>query len=75
MGALYTTRPYTTLGTIAIFLALASTSFAHDIPNDVSLQTFFKPSGQHAELLMRVPLKAMRDIVFPEKPSSDKRVG
>ena len=42
-------------------------ALAHDIPNDVSIQTFFKPSGQHAELLMRVPLKAMRDVVFPEK--------
>ena len=40
---------------------------AHDIPNDVSVQTFLKPSGQHLELLMRVPLKAMRDVVFPEK--------
>ena len=41
--------------------------FAHDIPNDVTVQTFLKPSGQHMELLMRVPLKAMRDVVFPEK--------
>ena len=72
MEALYTTRPYTTLGRIAIFLALASACFAHDIPNDVSLQTFLKPSGQHAELLMRVPLKAMRDIVFPEKVFPEK---
>jgi HupE / UreJ protein len=75
VGALYTIRPFATLSRLAVFVALASAAFAHDIPNDVSLQTFFKPSGQHAELLMRVPLKAMRDIVFPEKPSTDKRVG
>lgn len=75
MGALYTIRPFETWGRIAAFLALSSTAFAHDIPNDVSLQTFFKPSGQRAELLMRVPLKAMRDIVFPEKLSFDKRIG
>lgn len=49
------------------FLSSLPATFAHDIPNDVTVQTFLKPSGQHMELLMRVPLKAMRDVVFPEK--------
>jgi hypothetical protein len=40
---------------------------AHDIPNDVTVQAFLKPSGDRAHLLVRVPLKAMRDLVFPEK--------
>ena len=38
---------------------------AHDIPNDVTVQMFVKPDGQHLHVLVRVPLKAMRDISFP----------
>jgi hypothetical protein len=45
----------------------SSNARAHDIPNDVTVQAFFRPSGNRAHLLVRVPLKAMRDIVFPEK--------
>src|SRR5258708_2038990 len=65
VGALYKTR---TIVALAMFCAACAPGVsAHDIPNDVSIQTFLKPSGQHMELLMRVPLKAMRDVVFPEK--------
>jgi len=42
---------------------------AHEIPNDVTVQAFLKPSGDRAHLLVRVPLKAMRDLIFPEKAS------
>lgn len=38
---------------------------AHDIPNDVTVQMFVKPDGQHLHVLVRVPLRAMRDIRFP----------
>ena len=51
----------------AILLALASGGFAHDIPTDVTVQAFLKPSGQRLDLLVRVPLKAMRDVIFPER--------
>lgn len=40
---------------------------AHDIPSDVTVQMFVKPEGRHLHLLVRVPLKAMRDISFPER--------
>ncbi len=40
---------------------------AHDIPNDVTVQALLKPDGNHLYLVVRVPLKALRDIVFPEK--------
>ena len=40
---------------------------AHDIPNDVTVQMFVKPEGQHLHILVRVPLKAMRDIIFPQR--------
>jgi len=50
--------------TALIFLPRA---FAHEIPNDVTVQAFVKPQGDRLHLLVRVPLKAMRDIVFPER--------
>ena len=59
---------YTRFGFIpAILLLLTSAAAGHDIPNDVTVQAFFKPSGRHLQLIVRVPLKAMRDVVFPER--------
>jgi hypothetical protein len=40
---------------------------AHDIPNDVTVQTFFRPEGQRLRVLIRVPLAAMRDIDYPRR--------
>ncbi len=40
---------------------------AHDIPNDVTVQAFLKPAGNELHLLVRVPLKAMRDVDFPAR--------
>jgi HupE / UreJ protein len=41
---------------------------AHEIPNEVTVQTFLKPEGRRAMLLVRVPLKAMRDMDVPRRP-------
>ena len=49
-------------------LLLASAIHAHDIPNDVTVQAFLKPQGNTMSLIVRVPLRAMRDINFPERP-------
>ncbi len=38
---------------------------AHDIPNDVKVQAFVKPEGQRLQLLVRVPLGAMREADLP----------
>jgi hypothetical protein len=38
---------------------------AHDIPADVKINAFLKPSGNRLELLIRAPLGAMQDIEFP----------
>jgi HupE / UreJ protein len=52
------------------FLALlALPAAAHDIPNDVTVQAFVRPAGNTLDLLLRVPLIALRDINFPEQPS------
>ena len=39
----------------------------HDIPNDVTVQAFVKPEGPRLQLIVRVPLRAMRDIDFPKR--------
>jgi hypothetical protein len=51
----------------ALVLILPQAAFAHDIPNDVTVQAFVKPAGEQLNLLLRVPLKAMRDTEFPER--------
>ena len=43
---------------------------AHDIPNDVTIQTFVKPAGDRLRLLVRVPMKAIRDVDFPARPGT-----
>ena len=40
---------------------------AHEIPNDVAVQTFFKPEGQRLRIVIRVPLSAMRDMDYPKR--------
>ena len=47
-------------------LAAVSLAAAHDIPSDITVQAFVRPAGRSLQLLVRVPLKAMRDIDFPE---------
>ena len=49
----------------AALLLTPGLASAHDIPNDVTVQAFLKPSGDRLHLLVRVPLKAMRDVDFP----------
>jgi hypothetical protein len=50
-----------------LFFAVALCASAHDIPSDATIQMFLKPDGNHLNLLMRVPLKTMRDVEFPEQ--------
>jgi hypothetical protein len=51
----------------ALFAALwVAAPTAHDIPNDVTVQTFLKPEGQRLRLVVRVPLQAMRDMDYPK---------
>ena len=40
---------------------------AHEIPNDVTVQTYFKPEGDTLRLVLRVPLTAMRDMDYPKR--------
>jgi len=61
------------LALVALALLAASASLrAHDIPNDVTVQTFVRPEGTRLRLLVRVPLQAMRDMDYP-KPRGTTR--
>jgi hypothetical protein len=51
----------------ALILALGLPALAHDIPVDVRVNAFVKPEGQRLSLLVRVPLKAMRDVDYPRR--------
>src|SRR5260370_36071550 len=50
-----------------MLITLASCAAAHDIPNDVTVQIFVKPEREQLNLMVRVPLKAIRDVIFPER--------
>jgi hypothetical protein len=47
--------------------ALPCDALAHDIPADVRITAFVKPSDQRLELLVRVPLAAMIEVDFPRR--------
>jgi hypothetical protein len=51
----------------AVLLAGISSAGAHDIPDDVRVQAFARPAGRTLTLLVRVPLKAMRDVDVPQR--------
>ena len=53
---------------LSFFFLSRPVAIAHDIPNDVVVQSFLRPYGDRLDLLVRVPLKALRDISFPERP-------
>jgi hypothetical protein len=56
-----------TLGLAAVTILLPHLAAAHNIPNDVTVQAFFRPEGKHLRLLVRVPLQAVRDVEFPQR--------
>jgi HupE/UreJ protein len=51
----------------ALALLVPACARAHDIPSDVMVSAFVKPEGQRLRLLVRVPLKAMREVDFPRR--------
>ena len=50
--------------------ALGPVLWAHEIPNDVTVRMRLEPSGSKLGLFVRLPLKAMRDMEFPEQGRS-----
>lgn len=50
----------------ALCLASAPGSVAHEIPVDVTVHSIVKPTGDRLQIVVRVPLRAIRDVEFPE---------
>ncbi|MEZ4415488.1 MAG: HupE/UreJ family protein [Gemmatimonadota bacterium] len=48
-----------------LLLLLPGRPAAHEIPSDVLVRVFVRAEGQQLRVLVRAPLEAMRDIVFP----------
>ena len=54
------------LTVVSLLLAAAGSRLvAHEVPNEVTVQAFVRPQGQTLTLVMRAPLKSMRDIDIP----------
>ena len=51
----------------AALLTLSGLAGAHDVPDEVRVQAFARPEGRTLTLLVRVPLKAMRDLDVPQR--------
>lgn len=53
---------------IPCFLVLfSSIAQAHDIPSRVTVYVFVKPEGNQLNVLLRVPMEALGEIVFPTR--------
>jgi hypothetical protein len=63
---LIVSRVINTALVLIIALALLPQALAHEVPNDVVIQTIVKPENDRLNLLVRVPLEAMRDVNFPQ---------
>ena len=50
-----------------LLVGLPASALAHDVPNQVTVNAFVKPEGERLRLLVRVPLKAVRDVDFPRR--------
>jgi hypothetical protein len=52
----------------ALAVASAAAAGAHEIPSEVTVQTWVKPEGRRMVVLVRAPLNAMRDMDVPRRP-------
>ncbi len=64
-GAVAVSRRIAVAFATGLLLLAPSSSPAHEIPSDITVQAFVKPEGQRLRFLVRVPLRAMRDMEFP----------
>src|SRR5215831_15488337 len=63
-------RLYAPLFSLVIAFAgatLPPTVRAHDVPGDIKVQMYVKPAGDRLQLLVRVPLAAMREVDVPQR--------
>ena len=53
---------------LRLLLLLPLCAAAHDIPSDVTAHAFLRASGGKLQVIVRIPLSAIRDIEFPQSP-------
>ena len=53
----------------ALLVAVAPRLTAHEVPNEVTVFGFVHPEGKTLRLLIRAPLKSMRDVDVPLQPN------
>lgn len=51
----------------ALVLMVPRVARAHEIPERVAVLGYVRPAGTRVDLLLRVPLEAMRDVEFPQR--------
>ena len=51
-----------------VLVFCAALAHSHEIPADVQLKIFVKPEGKILRVLVRVPMEAMRDFEFAQRP-------
>ena len=56
------------LTAVALAVTFGDALRAHEIPNEVTIQTFLRPQGNQLTFLVRAPLRAMRDMQVPRRP-------
>lgn len=65
-SALTASKPLSRLVLVAaLLLALGPRATAHEVPNEVTVFGFVRPEGNTLTLLLRAPLRAMRDVEVP----------
>jgi hypothetical protein len=52
---------------VALMAVFPPRAISHNIPNDVTVQSYLRASGNKLDLVVRVPMEAIRDVDFPEK--------
>jgi hypothetical protein len=52
---------------LASLFILDAVASAHEVPNEVTVHSFLRPQGQTLTFLVRVPMKALRDIDVPRR--------
>ncbi|MFM8535909.1 MAG: HupE/UreJ family protein [Acidimicrobiia bacterium] len=52
---------------VLLIAAMAPITRAHEVPNEVTVFGFVRPEGKALRLLVRAPLKSMRDVDVPEQ--------
>src|SRR5439155_22250841 len=54
------------LAVVSLVVGLQALVRAHDVPNEILIQTFLKPAGTQLQVLLRIPLLAVTDANLPK---------